>query len=141
MATYFEIRSDQVVLGQDPENADYCNPRGNVIGEAHFIIATAEDGSRMVHDARALTYRGMPCGIGMEYDGESGMSHVAEPKDGDVTVGRLERLAAHLNSTQAPLSPDHWIPVQPAYGSQAYVDGDWEAINAARERAEDAWAA
>lgn len=40
------VRSDLAVIGNNWENADYTNPRGEIIGERFYLIATAQNGER-----------------------------------------------------------------------------------------------
>ena len=43
------IRSDIVITGRNPENADMSNPDGNYYGERFYAIATAPNGARRRH--------------------------------------------------------------------------------------------
>lgn len=40
------VTSDLVVVGYDPEMADYDNPRGAIIREKWFVVAESNDGRR-----------------------------------------------------------------------------------------------
>lgn len=44
----FEIRSDLAVIGYNPEAADLDHPRGEVIGERYYMVATDPDGATRV---------------------------------------------------------------------------------------------
>ena len=103
----FGITNDLVIVGSNPEMADMSNPHGNIEGLAHYIVAETPKGRRFAHNATAITHNGYA--------------------DSDITVGRLERLAAHLNATHPSLDADCWTEVQASYGSAAYVEGGWEA--------------
>ena len=103
----FGIINDLVIVGSNPEMADMSNPNGNIAGLAHYIVAETAKGRRFAHNATAITHNGYA--------------------DSDITVERLERLAAYLNATHPPLDADCWTEVQASYGSAAYVEGGWEA--------------
>ena len=103
----FGITNDLVIIGSDPEMADMSNPHGNIEGLAHYIVAETPKGRRFAHSATAYTHNGYA--------------------DSDITVERLERLAAHLNATHPALDADCWTEIQACYGSPAYVEGGWEA--------------
>ena len=92
------------------------NPRGEIFGDADYIVAEAPDGTRFAHDAVAVT-----C--------SNGVSQTA------ITSARLEELAAHLNKNKPELNMNHWREIEARYGSKAYVDGDWEYLEIAREYA------
>jgi hypothetical protein len=103
----FGITDNLVIIGSNPEMADMSNPNGNIEGLAHSIVAETPKGRRFVHSATAITHNGYA--------------------DSDMTVARLERLAAHLNATHPSLDASYWTEVQPCYGSPAYAEGGWEA--------------
>ncbi len=109
----FGITNNLVIIGSNPEMADMTNPNGNIEGLAHCIVAETPKGRRFAHIATAYTHNGYA--------------------DSDITVERLERLAAHLNATHPALHPDCWTEVQACYGSPAYVEGGWEAHNLSLE--------
>lgn len=44
--TEFFARTDIVVTGSNPENADYTNPRGHIFGFAAYVVADSERGDR-----------------------------------------------------------------------------------------------
>lgn len=117
MTIHFEVAEELVVVGRDPEMADYSNPRGELVGEAHYIVGTYEDGRRIAHEVCATTRRG----------------HLL----GGPSVERLERLAAHLNEAQPALNPDLWRDTRPVYGSEAYVSSGQEFLDWSAERAEE----
>jgi hypothetical protein len=101
------------VIGHNPENADYSNPRGAIHGLRGSVVAEAPDGSRWVFD-RTITAR----------------SH-------DYVVPRLEAFAEHVMKTMKEgrkLDPSHWQETRPAYGSKAYVDGNWQEQDYVEER-------
>ena len=109
----FGIINDIVIIGSNPEMADMSNPNGNIEGLAHYIVAETPKGHRFAHNATAITHNGYA--------------------DSDITVERLERLAAHLNATHPSLDADCWTEVQASYGSAAYVEGGWEAASLSLE--------
>ena len=116
-AITFGVRTDLVVVGTNPEMADMTNPRGELVGEAHYIVGTAPNGARIAHRIRATTRNG----------------HVL----GNIDPERLSRLAERLTSTQPRLNEEMWDVIQPVYGSPAYVEGSWEEVALHHEREED----
>lgn len=109
----FGITNNLVIVGSNPEMADMSNPNGNIEGLAHCIVAETPRGRRFAHNATAITCNGYA--------------------DSDMTVERLERLAAHLNATHPSLDANCWTEIQACYGSPAYVEGGWEAHSVALE--------
>lgn len=113
--TQISCRTDVVVIGTNPEMADYDNPRGHIFGYCGYIIADAPDGSRWVFD-RTLTKR-------IESD----------------VFARLDTLVAHMQravDNGRKLDPQHWIESRPCYGSEAYVNGGWAEEDYLLERQE-----
>lgn len=108
--------TDIVVIGQDPEYADYDNPRGERYGVAATVIAEAPDGSRWAYE-KTWTKR-WP----------------------NQALAPAERFRLRVEAALAAgykLRERHWVEIQPAYGSEAYDRGGWEAINAHHEREAD----
>jgi len=117
----FDVFSDVVVIGRDPEMADYDNPRGEVYGFCSYVRAIDKYG-----DTRIL--------------------RVATERFDSVAIAKAEKVAAALNARlhrlcKLPVGFDAWEVGRPVYGSQAYIDHGqaddlaWEA----RELAEEAW--
>jgi hypothetical protein len=102
----FGIINDLVIIDSNPEMADMSNPNGNIEGLSHYIVAETPKGHRFAHNASAITHNGYA--------------------DSDITVERLERLAAYLNANHPSLDADCWTEIQPCYGSPAYQEGGWE---------------
>jgi hypothetical protein len=92
--------TDQVVLGTNPENADYDNPTGNIYGWQAFVIVEAKDGSRWTHVQTRVAYR----------------SDDAERK----VRSLVDRVNAAIGDG-IELNPDLWIPSRPVYMSEAYI--------------------
>lgn len=113
----FYVRESLVVVGTDPEMADYDNPRGELVGESHRVVAEDEDGSRYEHRYAAVTRNGYTLS--------------------DLSVDRLEALAAYLNKAHPVLDEDLWHEIDPAYGSMAYQREGTEAERAYMERYHD----
>lgn len=110
-------QTDVVVIDQDPEMADYDNPRGYRYGYRGYVIAEAEDGSRWVFNRTMTSY--------LE----------AEVMD------RLSTFVAHVQKkidAGRKLDPQFWQSTRPGYGSEAYANGGWSQEDAAAERAADA---
>lgn len=115
----FHAASDIVVVGSNPEMADYDNPRGHIHGEHYYVVATNARGDRW----------SFSIGTGPEYG----------PK--------AEAMAAALqvrmdNLGKLPVAFETWQPTGPAYGSDAYVEygADEEIAWERRMEEEEAWA-
>jgi hypothetical protein len=131
----FGVTTDLVPVGQNPEMSEMGNPNGQIIGKAHGIIATLDDGSRWVHNQTAYTYNGYV--LGADFMGEFNRDAADENDEndlsrwfvncGDLTPLRLQNLADYLNRVHPELDDDCWAEVTPAYGSKAYQLGDHEA--------------
>lgn len=112
----FYAQSDIVVVGSNPENADYTNPRGEIYGFSAYVLAANEYG-----DTRCM--------------------HVATSTNEAEAVGKAEAMAAALNVRfeqlgKLPVGFDKWHAHRPVYGSEAYQDYGaaddlaWEMENA-----------
>lgn len=98
----FYARTDVVIIGQNPEMADYDNPRGDLHGFASYVVAANDYG-----DTR-------------EFDVFTSISEreALEP---------AERLAEALNARfqnfgKLPVGFANWRAGRAAYGSDAYLD-------------------
>lgn len=96
----FFAATDLVVIGTNPEMADYDNPRGEIIGYAAYVYADSVSGDR-----RRLFVKTA------HWESE--------------VLPQAERMAAALNARLAagrlPVAFDRWDEARPAYGSDAYV--------------------
>jgi hypothetical protein len=115
-ATEIHITTSLVVLRTDPEYADMGNPRGEIYGVNAAIIAEAPDGSRWVWNMSKTDKSERAAVEWAEAQAERIRESLAEGK-------KLQHAA--------------WRWVQPCYGSEAYDQGDWEAIAHAHERAQE----
>lgn len=109
-------QTDVVPLDQDPECADYDNPRGYRYGYRGFVIAEADDGSRWVFHR-----------------------HLDNYLEAEVTK-RLDTFVAHVQraiDSGKKLDSALWRESRPGYGSEAYQAGGWSMIDAELERRED----
>src|SRR4051812_5130372 len=99
--TTFDVRDDVVVVGVNPEMADYDNPEGNLFGVAYYVVATNEAGDRRCHFVGSERWAGGP------------------------VAAQAARLAAALTARAAkgsmPVGFAAWADDRPAYGSDAYV--------------------
>lgn len=98
----FYAHTDVVVIGTDPEMADYDNPRGEIYGFSAHVLATNDYG-----DCRAL--------------------HVATARSEREVLEQAEALAQRLtarvqNLGKLPVGFKSWVQGRPVYGSQAYQD-------------------
>lgn len=105
--TFFPA-NDIVVIGTNPECADFDNPRGELFGHAGFVIAEDELGNRVrwhVGTSRS----------------EAEIMAIAERQ--------ANALIARLASGKLPVAFNTWQETFPAYGSDAYREEDtieWE---------------
>ena len=119
--THFDTYTDIVVIGSNPEMADYDNPRGHVYGFAAYVRAVSKHG-----DTRVL--------------------HVATERSERDAVAQADQLAERLNARlqnlgKLPVAFDGWTAGRPVYGSDAYVEygqADDVALEA-RELADEAF--
>jgi hypothetical protein len=117
----FHATSYFVVIGHDPEFADYSNPRGERYGFACYVRAVNEFG-----DARELYVTTTV----FASDGEAKAEKVAAALTNRARGGKL------------PVGFDNWSTARPVYGSEAYESygrADDLAMEA-RELADEAWA-
>jgi hypothetical protein len=117
----FHPTSYVVVIGRDPELADYSNPRGERYGFAWYVRAANEFGDTRELHVVTTAY---------EREGED----------------KVEKLAAALTNRarggKLPVGFDNWSTARPVYGSEAYESygrSDDLAMEA-RELADEAWA-
>jgi hypothetical protein len=108
----FSQMTDIVVIGVNPENADYENPRGEIYGYASYVVATSERGERR----RMFVNSG----------------HVAYEKELLQEAEEIAiRLTTRLNSlSKLPVGFDMWEEYFPVYGSPAFSNQEmieWEA--------------
>lgn len=94
----FSIVSELVDYGFTEDGEAY-------IGEAYFIRAEDEDGSRFAHVA---TFHGA---VRSEY----GFNDVR-----DEAKKKAEKLLVRIEAGKADFSGDFWVEVEPRYGSEAY---------------------
>jgi hypothetical protein len=100
------VYSELIIVGSDPEMADYDNPRGHIIREQWFVGAQASDGRR-----KALR--------GVQFD---------DP----IEAGFFANLYTGWDPEYA--SDDVWTEIRPMYGSVAYISSGTQADDLAWER-------
>lgn len=104
----FFAHSDIAVIGSNPENADYDNPRGFIYGMSAYVVA---------EDAKGFRVR----------------LHVKTAHRDSECLPAAERVASALNARLAagklPVAFGTWEETFPAYGSEAYSNEEavaWE---------------
>lgn len=110
----FFAATDLVVVGTNPEMADYDNQRGDIIRSAAYVYAEDERGNR----------RRLWVATGWESE--------VLPKAEALAAALTARLA---NMGKQPVGFTHWEEARPAYGSEAYDPEDEIALE--RREAED----
>ena len=113
----FFAHTDVVVIGTNPEAADYDNPRGSIFGYSAYVVAEDKAGNRRC-------------------------THVATSRWEDEALPKAERLAAALNTRLAlgklPIGFAAWSDARPAYGSVAYqAYGAYDDLLLERREAEE----
>lgn len=112
----FGVRTDIVVIGTDPEAADYDNPNGHIFGFASYVMLSDEEGN-----TRLL--------------------HVATASEENEVTAPANKLAAALearwnNLGKLPVRFEEWSEGRPRYASAAYIaygqeeDRAWERSTA-----------
>jgi hypothetical protein len=96
----FTAYTNIVVIGQNPEMADYDNPKGNLDGYAAYVQAVSEQG-----DTRILCI------------GVSRWESDILPK----AIAQADALNVRLAMGKLPVNFDAWREGYPIYGSQAYL--------------------
>jgi hypothetical protein len=132
----FAVQEDLADVGNNPEMAEMDNPRGLLVGSAHFVVATEADGRRYAHDAVSYTINGYAVNGNPPRDADDEDMTTFTKDSNGMTVERLERLAAYLNSHQPGLNSTHWTEIQACYGSVAYQRDGWEQVAIDIERDE-----
>jgi len=112
----FDVRADLVVVGTNPEMADYDNPRGELHGEALYLQAANERGDR-----RELFVKTVAGGD---------LRHQMA-----VAQRQADALNARAAAGKLPVAFERWQEARPVYGSDAYLaygmadDLAWERAN------------
>ena len=101
--THFFAASDIVVIGHNPEMADYDNPRGELYGFSTYVVAQDAQGYR-----RCLHVGTVSVALG-ETRALQGAEALARALNARLSTGKL------------PVGFSRWVEDRPAYGSDAYV--------------------
>lgn len=114
MKFYADVGSDLKVVGYNPENADYTNPRGEIIKEIYYVNVQNVHGDRWVH-------------------------RHSFGRDGKAAERFATRLNRYLDAGGMLNLTAHWDAARPLYGSDAYAANwqEYEAEEIALERAEE----
>lgn len=113
---YIDFLTVEAVIGYNTECADVSNPRGAIYGCGASLMVEAPDGSRWQHDYRVRT-----------------SSEAESLKQLSALYEKIK--ACLLNGKK--LNPLHWDSIQPRYGSDAYIAGNWENEVCRMERMSD----
>lgn len=123
MTIHTGVISDLVCLGRDWEDGE------EIFGEVFYVVAEASDGRRWAHDFAR-------CNRTKRYSVEEGIPYWAHDARAEAAVERVAaRIAAHV-AAGGKLDPEHWVAIDPAYGSGAYQELDAVGYFRAREREE-----
>jgi hypothetical protein len=97
----FTAYTEIVIIGQNPELADYSNPQGHEYGLAAYIQAVSEYGDTRI-----------------KYVGVNPWEEQIMAK----AEAQADALNARLSLGKLPVAFDSWKVGRPVYGSQAYED-------------------
>jgi hypothetical protein len=104
----FYTSTDIVIIGQNPEMADYDNPHGYLHGYASYVYA---------EDIRGVRRRLFVC------------TGPAERESLEPAEIMAQALNARLRAGKLPVAFDRWEEYHPVYGSEAYqMDGGEEEL-------------
>ena len=95
----FSVVDTIVIIGQNPEMADMTNPRGNIFAPRWQVVAINSKGYRWSHNFLF--------------------------SDAERAEKLCHRIAAAFRAGRK-LSINHWNPMNPVYGSEAYVNSETE---------------
>ena len=119
MALSFGVREDLVDLGRDEDGSV-------VVGRSFYVVAEDEAGHRWAHSHSFLDH--------VRAVDEDGLRYWARRDGADAGAERLlARVEAHV-AAGGRLASEHWVEIDPAYGSAAYQGLDVLGYFAARER-------
>lgn len=107
---HFGIRTDVVQVGSCPEEGS------PVYSEIYYVVAETEDGSRYAH---FHAFREMEWII--DFDLEFGGYW-----DSTNSLPEAQKLLSRIENAEK-INLDYWIPIEPVYGSQAYIRDDVES--------------
>lgn len=105
------VGNDLVVVDRDSEFADYDNPRGNIYGEAYYVVIEQQDGSRKRHNRTFVS--------------KTRSGRAAE----EARANQLcEAVNNHLRKG-GKVNENLWTPISACYGSDAYIrNGDEQEL-------------
>lgn len=113
----FSLRADVVVIGQDGEMADISNPRGDIFGDAYYVVATMV-GTALVDPNNGLQWAHFKTFINDKAGAERLLKRI---QDVQVICNAKPVLDMML------LTTDCWREIEPQYGTQAWID--WNAAH------------
>lgn len=120
----YEGGSDQVVTGENPEYADWDNPRGQLYGFQPYVTVTDLNGNR-----KRLNV-GPAIGKFYVFGGDSSLKEADE-----ISSELARRLQARWhNFRKLPIRFCDWVDIHPYYGSEAYIaygqaeEVEWERM-------------
>ena len=95
----FGVASRTVVVGYDPEGADFDRPRGEVVGEVYYVVARSTEGRVFEHAHSFKSH----CGV-----------------DPEALAEKLASRIAAASRAGRDLDEQFWNEGRPEYGSLAY---------------------
>jgi hypothetical protein len=104
----FHAMTDIVVIGTNPECADYGNPSGDIFGHAAYVVAEDHRGERVRLFIKSARYE------------EDALPQAQR---------QAEALTARFARGMLPIAFDCWTSTYPAYGSPAFSNDEmheWE---------------
>ena len=108
--SHFHAMTNVVVIGSNPEMADYVNREGHIFGIAGYVVAEDTDGNRKRWHVVTL-------------------HHMLEEQVFAQVERQVVALTNRLAQGKNPVGFDRWEDTFPAYGSDAHSEDDliaWE---------------
>ena len=126
----FSLRTQPATVAENHEMAELNNPRGQLIGDISFVVATdIETGEQWAHKALAVRLQGFDCTPTSTAEREADRSahpyapqirYLVTASSDAATFQRLTTLAQFLRDTRGKLNDACWSQIEPQYGSPAY---------------------
>ena len=92
-----KTESEIVVIGHNDELIDISNRNGEIHGKKFYVVARAEDGTQYAH------------------------GHMSDSETEIQELARVIRVAVLDGENFDPTNPLYWYPIDPVYGSEAWI--------------------
>jgi len=119
-----DIRGYSVDVVSDLKDYGTRDDGSSFIGEEFYVVISNVDGVRWVHNQRFD-------GVKVEYDDEVGENYFLDIRP--QARGICESIVRRINDRKK-IDTEFWTEGRPAYGSEAYIRGNWSEIDYQSER-------